>query len=606
MAALVAIGLAACGGNAGAPPGSSASSAAAKAAGGTVTYAMPPGVTLSYIWPFMSITNSSTYNANQFQWLMYRPLYMFGDNGDSVSVNYALSPAAAPVYSSDGKTVVINLKGWKWNNGETVEAKDVVFWLNLMKAEKANFYGYSPGLLPDNMVSASATGPEQVTMHLNKAYSNIWFTYNQLAEITPMPMAWDVASAGAKAGSGGCATDSAADNWAKCKAVYNFLAAQAKDANGYASSPIWGVVDGPFKLSAFNSDGNVTVVPNPAYTGGQKPTIAAFKYVPFTSDATAYTAIKTGQIDVGIVPQVDLPQKPLGQVLPSTNPVSGYGLVAWYNFGINYIQPNLNGPIGPAFRQLYVRQALQQLVDQDAMITAIWRGYAYPTSGPVPSKPASQWVPAIQSANGGQGAYPFSISAARALLTSHGWSEVGGVMTCQDPAKCGAGVRKGMQLKFTVDYSNGTTEFSNEMATLKSDASQIGVQIATVGQSFDTVVGQAAPCSPGPKCTWSALMYGGWLFNGPGYEPTGEPLFQTGAGSNSGSFSNPAVDRLINGSHTSDSLATFDQYATTTAQQVPYIWMPEYYYVVAVTTKLHNTGMSPLYTLLPEYWYFSK
>jgi peptide/nickel transport system substrate-binding protein len=605
---LLAVGIAACSGsgNSSSSPSASASATGAKVAGGTATYALPPGVTINYIWPFASITNSSVYNANQFQFLMYRPLYMFGNEGNSVNVNYSLSPANAPVYTNGGKTVTISMKGWKWSNGETVDAKDVIFWLNMMKAEKANYYGYSPGIMPDNLVSYTASGPEQVTIQLDKAYSDLWFTYNQLAEITPMPMAWDVTSASGTPGSGGCATDSAKDKWAKCVAVYTFLAAQAKNASGYASSPVWGVVDGPFKLSSFNSNGNVTIVPNPAYSGSPKPSITALKYVPFTSDATTYTALKTGQIDIAQIPWSDLPQKPLSQALPSTNPLTGYNLQPFYNFGINYIQINFNGPLGAVFKQLYVRQALQELVDQNAMVTAVWRGYGYPTSGPVPSQPASQWVPAIQSANGGQGAYAFNISTAKSLLTSHGWSEVGGVMTCETAAKCGAGVSQGTQLKFNIDYSNGTTEFNNEMAAYKSDASQIGVQISPVAKSFNTVIGESAPCSPGPKCAWNALMYGGWSFNGPGFEPTGESLFSTGSGSNSGSYSNPADDTLINGTHTSSSLTLFHQYATYTAQQAPYIWMPEWYSVQGVNSTLQGVAFNPLWTLLPEYWYFTK
>ncbi len=89
----------------------------------------------------------------------------------------------------------------------------------MLEAEKANYAGYTPGLLPDNMASYSATGPNQVTLQLKQAYSSIWFTYNQLAILTPFPQAWDVSTAGAAAGSGGCSTDSAADGWAKCKAV---------------------------------------------------------------------------------------------------------------------------------------------------------------------------------------------------------------------------------------------------------------------------------------------------------------------------------------------------------------------------------------------------
>ena len=217
------------------------------------------------------------YNFDQFQWLMYRPLYMFGNNTNgSVAINYPLSPASAPVYSNGGKTVKVPMKGWKWSNGATVDAKSLIFYMNMVEAEKANWYATTPGLLPDNVTSYKATGPNEVTFQLNKAYSSLWFTYNQLAELTPMPAAWDVTSLGAKPGSGGCITDSkAADNWAKCKAVYTFLTSESKKAASYASSPLWSVVNGPWKLSAFSTSGNVTMVPNKAYSGSPKPKLAA-------------------------------------------------------------------------------------------------------------------------------------------------------------------------------------------------------------------------------------------------------------------------------------------------------------------------------------------
>ena len=84
--------------------------------GGTATVALPSGVTYNWIFPFYAITNASVYNSEQFQWLMYRPLYMFGNNtNNNVGINYPLSPANAPVYSNGGKTVTVNMKGWKWS-----------------------------------------------------------------------------------------------------------------------------------------------------------------------------------------------------------------------------------------------------------------------------------------------------------------------------------------------------------------------------------------------------------------------------------------------------------------------------------------------------------
>ena len=425
-----------------------------------------------------------------------------------------------------------------------------------------------------------------------------------------MPLAWDVTSLGAKAGSGGCTTDSAADGWAKCKAVYTFLTAQSKIATTYATSPLWSVVDGPWKLSSFSTTGNVTIVPNTAYSGSPKPQLSAVRFVPYTADSTEYTALKTGQLDVGYIPSQDLPQRPANSTLPATDPLgSGYNLQPFYFFGITYAQPNFNNPqVGFIVRQLYVRQALQEAFDQLGIIKALYRGYGVPTSGPAPnSPPGNQWIPAAQSENSSQGPYPFSIAKAKALLTSHGWSEVGGVMTCQDPSKCGTGITAGTQLKLTYVYSTGVAATTAMWQTYKSDASQAGIDINLVGQSFNTIVGEAAPCTPmGPKCSVQVFAYGGWAFDGPGFEPTGEPLFATGAGSNSGNYSNPTMDSLINATHTSGALSTFDQYATYGAQQLPFIWNPNPYTVQAVSSKLHNVTFSPLFTLLPEYWYFTK
>jgi peptide/nickel transport system substrate-binding protein len=590
---------------------SSSSSGGTAVKGGTATVALLAGNALTWIFPFYAITNSSVYNSEQFQWLMYRPLYMFGNNtGNDVAINYPLSPANQPTYSNGGKTVVVDMKGWKWSNGETVNAQSLLFFMNMVVAEKANWYATTPGLLPDNVASYKATGPNQVTFQLKQAYSNIWFTYNQLAELTPMPLSWDVTSLSATPGSGGCSTDTAADGWAKCKAVYTFLTAQSKQAASYATSPLWSVVDGPWKLSSFSTTSNVTMVPNTKYSGSPKPQLSAIKFVPFTADSAQYTALKTGQTDVGYIPSADLPPKSANSVLPATNPVgSGYNLQPFYQFGIYYAQPNFNNPqAGHMIRQLYMRQALQMVFDQPGIIKAIYRGYAVPDSGPAPpTPPGNQWTPPIQTQNNGQGPYPFDIAKAKALLTSHGWSLVGGVMTCQDPAKCGTGIAKGQQAKFTYVYSTGRAAAAAMWQTYKSDASQAGIDINLVGQTFTSIIGESAPCTPmGPKCAVQVFAFGGWGFNGPGFEPTGEPLFATGAGSNSGNYSDPTMDKLIIATHTSSAISAFDQYATYGAQQVPFIWAPNPYQVWAVNSKLHNVTFNALYTLLPEYWYFTK
>jgi peptide/nickel transport system substrate-binding protein len=573
--------------------------------GGVATYPLL-GESLTWIWPFMPASQDTGYNAQSFQWLLYRPLYMFGGNNDSITVNYALSPADAPVFSDGGKTVVISLKGWKWSDGEAVDAQDVIFWLNMLTAEKDNYTGYSPGLLPDDLASYRATGKWQVRLELNRAYSSYWFTYNQLAEITPMPAAWDVTSMHARPGSGGCEVAVA-----RCAAVFKFLTAQASDTKTYTSSPIWSVVDGPWRLKQFSISGDDAFVPNRRYSGRPRPQLAEVKYVPYATDATAYKALKKGTLSMSHVPVEVLPHRAAGSALPTTNPLGAADTLSpFYQYDIYYYQPNLNNPVlGPVFRQLYVRQAMQELVDQPGMDASVFGGYAEPTSGGVPSTPSNLWEPAVQKEHGGMGPYPFSVAAARKLLTSHGWQESGGVMVCRRPGKargdCGAGISRGRKLAFTLDWATGVAATPEMMSRYKTDAAKAGVRIHLVGQSFQTVLNESAPCS-GPKCTWDGLYIGFWVFDGPGFEPTGEALFETGAYANSGSYSSAVEDRLISETHTSSSLAVFHQYATYTATQLPYIWMPGQYAIWAVSSKLHGVTFSPIDAFLPEYWYYTK
>jgi peptide/nickel transport system substrate-binding protein len=571
--------------------------------GGTASYYMLTGAQPNWIFPFDGPAYFTVSDISDFQFLMYRPLYWFGGENTSPTVDYSLSAANPPIYSNGGKTVTITLKGWKWSNGETVDASDVLFWLHMMEAEYDNWAGFVPGGIPQNITSMTATGPDQVTLQLNKKYSSLWYTYNELSQISPMPMAWDVTSLGAKPGSGGCTTDTAADHWAKCKAVYNFLTAQAKNTATYASSPIWSVVDGPWRLKTFAVSGNDVFVPNPKYSGSPKPHLTAVKFITYTSDTSEYTALQTGSLNVGVIPPTNLPVKPVGQALPATSPVTGYTLQPAYTFTIDFYRLNFHNPsYGPVFRQLYIRQALEYLADQAGMAKTIYRGYGYPTTGPAPSLPVSQWVPPVQR---GAGPYPFSIAKATSLLTSHGWAKVGGVMTCTAPAKCGPGIAKGMQLKITLDYATASTAFTQEAQVYKSDAARAGVILNTVGQTFNTIVGEALACPVGPSCSWQAAMAGGWEY-APDYEPTGGELFTAGAGANKGSYSSPTMNRLINETHASGSLATYHTYATYAAQQLPYIWMPDHYDVMAVSKNLHGVAFNPLDTLLPEYWYYTK
>ena len=554
---------------------------------------------------------------------MYRPLYWFG-NGTSPNLNPSLSLASNPTYSNNNTTVVVKLKNYKWSNGESVTAQDIMFWMNMLHADKENWADYSSGALPDNLKSVTVDSPTQVTFTLTSSTNPYWFTYNELSQITPMPVAWDIAATGAAPGSGGCSAAAYGTADAKCDAVYNFLSKQAgydpanpegtnNSLSTYATNPIWQVVDGPWKLTKFDSSGNITMVPNKTYSGPVKPTISQFKEVPFTTDSAEFNALVSGSIDVGYLPAQNITSPTSDPLNPSENNsrLSGnYNIYASPSWAVNYFPYNFNsnansGNAGPIINQLYFRQAMQTLVDQPLYIKKISKGYGIPTYGPVPVAPKNSFASSYEKSN----PYPYNPGKAKSLLSSHGWKVVpNGTSTCQNPGtgsnQCGKGIAKGAKLAFNLEYASGSTSLTQLMNAEKSSWAQAGINITLNSASFNTVLGNAVPCSSTESaCSWTLENWGGgWIF-APDYYPTGEAIFQTNAGSNSGDYSNTTNDNNIQKTiSTNQSLTQYENYL---AKQLPVVWQPNSVAVVEVKKSLKNVApFDPLQQLTPERWRF--
>ena len=582
--------------------GSPSSSGNTPVKGGTAVWAEPPSEVPSYILPFMNAANESNVNLFDFQYLMYRPLYWFGQ-GSQPTVNNSLSLAKPPVFSGD--KVTITLKNYKWSNGTQVTTQDLMFFINMLKAEPSNFYATVPGGFPANVSAVTAVSPTELTMTMNKSYSPTWFEYNELSLIVPMPAAWDRTASG----SSDCAT-----TVSDCAAVYNYLAGQAKDLNTYATSPLWGIVDGPWKLTAFNADGHDTYVPNKSYSGPVKPKLAAFQEVPFTTDSAEYDVLRSAasstKIDVGYLPDQDAPAKPANATVGS-NPLSGYTLDPLYPWGIDYYALNYNSTVSDhaaVFKQLYFRQAMAYLLNQSALITGPLRGYGAPTVGPVAATPASKWL----SATGKKGnPYPYNPGKAKTLLASNGWSvNPSGTTTCTDPSKCGAGITKGTALSFNFIYESGVSWVQSEMTQLQSSAATVGIKLSLVPKPFGQVIevaGGNCAITKSP-CNWDLANWGfGWSFS-PDYLPTGDELFQCGAISNSGGYCNPTNDSLIEKTLTSGSMSNMYTWQDYLAPQLPVEYQPNAAYTLTeVANNLKGYfPQSPTLSITPENWYFVK
>jgi peptide/nickel transport system substrate-binding protein len=581
--------------------GTTTTSSASAVKGGTATFAEGPGAAPNYIFPLTPGGYFSVDNLAQFQILMYRPLYFFGV-GTTPEINYALSIGNKPVFSNGNKTVTITLKHYMWSDGEPVTSRDVIFWMNLLKANKANWGAYVPGAFPDNVVSYSAPNSDTVVFQLNRAYNPTWFTYNELSQITPLPIAWDRTSLSQPAPKPNAANlpDTTASG---AVAVYNFLASQAKSITTYGTSPIWSVVDGPWKLQSLSTSGRAVFVPNPSYTGPDKPKLAQFIELPFTSSAAEFNVLSSGHnaIDFGYIPQSDLGQKGRIESL-------GYTVQSWTSFGFNYFVENYNNPTyGPVFKQAYFRQAFQHLIDQPAWIKSFLHNYAVPSYSPVPLAPSNPFADSASRNN----LYPYSITAAKNLLESHGWKMVNGVMTCENPGtasnQCGAGISKGLALTLNLQYASGAQALTQEMEALQSAAAKVGIKVNLSQAPFNTVTANATPCS-GSSCTWQMENWGGgWDYN-PDYYPTGGEIFTTGASSNYGSWNDSTTNTLINETHTSSNAQqALDAYQNYMARALPVVYTPSpVYEIAAISNNLKGVTLNPYLNITPEQWYLTK
>lgn len=556
--------------------------------GGVAKVAQIKGGQPTNILPFYTPqTNSSQNYALDYE--LYRPLYYYGTD-DKIALDTTKSLAQSTDWSNGGKTVTITLKPFKWSNGESVDAQDVAFFLNIAKANETSWGLYTApnasihaDYIPDNITSVSASG-QTLTLNLDKAYNQDWFQQNELALVTPMPQAWDLTAAGTK---GKCFSDTYGSAAAKtdCQADYKYLATAGTDAKSWATNPMWAVVDGPFKLKSFNNTSdNWSLVKNPSYSGTDKSYLDEIDIVTYTSDTATYAAMKagsksSGSVDVGGIPSQDLPKYNASNV-NAGNPLtkSGYYLSSpQYVDEFSYYYLNdANSSVGAMFKQPYFIKALQETVDQQGIINGVAKGWGYQTNSLIPNLPAGNVLsPTLKSYTA-----PFNTAQAKSLLAANGWDTSTTPATCTKPGtgtgECGAGVKSGQKAQFNFLYGTGGQSVLTEVQALKSSAAQAGIDINLQGQTYDAISNYMVACSASEPsgCQWQAIQYGSWIYNA---DPTGDGFLATGSGNNIMSFSDPKMDQLIYNTTTQSgdaAMEAYEDYSLTAA--VPLIFTPNF------------------------------
>ncbi|WP_226826168.1 peptide ABC transporter substrate-binding protein [Acidithiobacillus thiooxidans] len=483
------------------------------------------------------VNNDSSANA-QIISLMVRPLLWIGTN---LKINWQQSIAKDIVVSPDRRQFTIHLKNWYWSDGRPVTAEDTLACLKLIRAYGSRYLNAGMGGMPDIIAHAKVVNPQTLQITLKRSVNPNWFELNGLSQLFPVP-AW---------------------RW-KQYSIDKLFKLQDNPA-------MVSVVDGPYKLQHFTLGRGISFVRNDHYSG--KPaTLEHLHFKMYTSDSSAFWALKTGTIQAGMIPHYLYAARSMVKNLKTCVSNGGYGF--------NYVTLNFTNPQVAFFRNVKVRQALALAINQTQIIQIAFHGLGVPSFNPVPTNPDTYLSPEMKKLVANP-ALAYNPSAAKQMLTEAGW-KVG---------PKGIRMRDGQRLQFTMMVPDTSQTLIAVAEMLKADWQTIGVDMRLRVLPFNLELAKLHPHG-----NWEASMIV-WSYD-PDYYPSGDGLFNTGGGGNYGDYSNPLMDRMIYDTTEKNGSRFLYQYENYAYSQQPVIFLPYPEYVVKYANSLtHAQLMEGVYSV---------
>jgi peptide/nickel transport system substrate-binding protein len=505
---------------------------------------LPPGIGIG---PSEDITSlnplfvDSIYN-QQAAWLLYPELVWVNRFHQ---IDWRRSLASAITTPDGGQTYQLTLRPWHWSDGVPLSSADVAYALRLIRQLGETWPGYGGGGMPGIIKQLTVQDATHFTIELTHRANPEWFIYNGLTALIPLPEhAWRRYNIG--------------------------QLEQLQSAPAF-----FDVVDGPLKIAKLDVGQDAVFVPNPAYDG-PKMHFSRLVFRFLESDGIGLQDIESGDLDMTNLPfslwgaAAHLPGIYRVQMAPQQN---------WYFISINFRNPAV-----AFFRDVRVRQAMADAIDQRQLSALVYHGQGIQIYGPVPPDPPDFLSPAMKA-----GQYPvgYDVAKATALLMAAGFRPgPGGIMT-----------KDGRKLAFDFLIQSGDTESELVTNMLDADFRAAGIELKVHEMEFNQLVARI----DGPAAGWeSAYIY----MNLSPY-PSGEGLFQTGAFQNNGAYSDARMDALIAASVNRpglDGLYAYEDYAS--AQQ-PVVFVGGQKITVLVRKRIHGVKalLDPVGQYAPEQLY---
>jgi peptide/nickel transport system substrate-binding protein len=465
--------------------------------------------------------------------LLYDRLAEIGDDLNTVGdKGFRKQLAERWEWAPDSLSIVFHLDPRaRWHDGVPVRASDVRYSVALMKDPALG----SPGLpLITNIDSVAVRDSLTAVAYFNRHTPEQFYDLVYQVSIVPEHL------------------------------LHNTPPAQMKTAEVARK----GVGSGRFRLAKWEPGKSIELVADTGNYRG-RPKLDRIVYVPTPDFNTAVTRFFAGDADFF----EQLRPEHLAKIASDTaRRAIPYANLAYSYLALNNRDAKQPDQPHPIFGDRAVRRALTMAVDRRAMLNNVFGTYGMPSYGPFPH--------ALPVADTTLPQLPYDTTRARALLDSAGWL----------PGPDGVRVKNGRRLEFGIStpvssaarkqYSVLLLEaFKRVGASARIDEMDNAAFVAkNTDRSFDTMIElyQTDPSASGFKQSWST--------GGLGKD-----------GSNFPSYSNPAVDALLDSATTTFDPSRTRAYARRAFEMIiedaPGIWLYEPPTVAGAHKRIHTTAM---------------
>jgi len=453
---------------------------------------------------------------------------------------------ASAVTTTDDQTFTVTLRPWRWSDGVPVTAEDVAFSFDEAKKIGPTWPGYGLGGLPYIVKSLTVQGPLQFQIVTTHKVNPTWFVYNAISQIAPLP----------------------AHAW-KGLSLDELFQKQT-------SPSLFAVDDGPLIVKRLDVGQDVVLVPNPLWGGAAlhfNKLVMLFNH----GEGQGILQLQSGALDLTVLPN---------ELYEKIKPIPGTHIeVLPPDFYQDSLILNFRNKHDEFFHDVRVRQAMEDAIDQSAIIERLMHGAATAAYAPVLPSMTQFLSPAMRA-----GHYPvgYDPAKARALLVQAGYT----------PGPDGIMQKDGQRLSFTYLQQTGSNLVTELDEYIQADLRRAGIEMNIHTVEFNQIISTVFNSPQG----WDAVG----LSEPVTFYPSGENSFLAGSAQNLSGYDDPTANRLIDLNTSSPDPGYLYQFETYISEQQPLIYGPRPRPVLLVSNRLHGAvGFYDTLTLAPDQLYCS-